>query len=196
MKRLLLILVVLAGCGGEPAATTAPPAAAAPTAIPAPTATPKPLTTADLEPLLFQDGDLPKTKLNAYGEYNAANAVKNGMAEPLVSASVSARRPSDDIAPTYFARINVFNTENFSVTLQKQRDSKRAKPIEDVGEEAWIDSIESPLGTLWFVNFTRCNAMIEISVNQPLGDLEINKDTPARVAKRVDGRLQPVLCNR
>ncbi len=165
MSRLLvlLLLIFLTSCGGVP--------------------------TADIEPLLFQPGDLT-------AQYEAGQVSDGSDGGPLKNAEDFTFRVQREIEPApaqlplrrNYVAVALFEnndvlTRNFEKVLPEL--TERGQPASRVGEIA-ISSNTTLL-------FTRCNALVAVQVfinDEPTAD----RKRLVRYGRRLDERLTPIVC--
>lgn len=151
-----------------------------------------------LEPLLFEAGDLPGAIPHAYGEYQTERMVARGMPQPIVSASVNAKRSADEPLPTYFVHVHVFDPSTAEQTFrwwQAQAPATRAE-VSGVGERAFSAEENTPLGAGRSITFMRCNVVAQVNAFIPADGLAIDLSAVQQAAARVDQRLQAGVCGR
>lgn len=151
-----------------------------------------------LEPLLFEADDLPGAIPHAYGEYQTERMVTRGMPQPIVSASVNAKRSAAEPLPTYFVHVHVFDPSIAAQAFrwwQDQAPATRAD-VSGVGEQAFSAEENTPLGTGRSITFTRCNVVAQVNAFIPADGLAIDLSAVQQAAVRVDQRLQASVCGR
>ena len=172
---LIAALLGLAACGGSPAA--APATTAAQAAVP--------LADIDLAPLLIQSGDLPAGLSGA----QVKDTVPPGLnAVPTPAKAIDQRFQANGntaggvVVLLYEASADVETAFRLAVG-----EGKNSQPQYSVGDAARV-WLPSDVVTRARVAFTRCHAYVDISIRQA------SVDEVTAYAKRLDQRLQPLIC--
>lgn len=185
----LLLLFVLSACGTAPSAT---PIALQSTA-PAPT--PIDLKTLKLEPLLIAAGDLP-AGIAAGQVFSEPPPAYISMNVPPADNIVFQRfvrgdQPAGYVVVSLYSDTKVSTTTSTALTNDLTLGSKKdglvtAKPIQELGDRSLYAEVVGPS-----IVFVRCHAVVSVLlVGNNVGKLEA-----AAYAKRLDSRLQPLVCS-
>ncbi len=172
---LVTILLALAACGGSPAA--APPTSNAQAAVP--------LVDIDLAPLLIQSGDLP-TGLSGAQVKDIVPPGLKGAPTPAKAIDQRFQHNGNNaggvVVLLYEASADVESAFRLAVG-----EGKNFEPQYGVGDTArsWLPSDILPRAR---VAFTRCHAYIDVTFGQA------SIDEVTAYAKRLDQRLQPLVC--
>jgi hypothetical protein len=171
---LIVVLFLLAACGGQAAA---PAPMAAQTAVP--------LTALDLTPLLIRSGDLPADLTGAQVKDTVPPGLK-AVPTPVKAVDQRFQRNGDTVGGVvvllYEAAADVKAAYRLTVG-----EGKNSEPWDGVGDTAriWLPSGLSPRAT---VAFTRCHAYVDVTIAQG------SVDEVIAYARRLDERLQPLVC--
>lgn len=166
--------------------------AAIPTATVEPTATPKPITGADIEPLLFQPGDLPPEY--SLGQY--VMDVPEGWPTPDVFRGIVF--PYDCCDGLLAGRVNVaVYPDPVTVDLFKKAAELSGEPVDGLGDtsifnDERIDFFAGVYGWLIYdvdVAWTRCSYFVHVNTQT-----ETRSGVAITYARRLDERLAKVLC--
>jgi hypothetical protein len=151
-----------------------------------------------LDPLLFEESDLPGAKLNAYGEYRTDKAIARGMPKPLASGSINAKRSPDEPLPTYFVHMHMFDpaTADRAFTWWHGQAPNPRADVLGIGERAFSVEEHVAMGTSRSVTFTRCNAVVQVNAFIPVNGLAIDFSGVKSAAGRVDQRLKKAICGK
>jgi hypothetical protein len=192
----ILIPLIITACGpsnSQVATAIAQTQEALPSATPEPTATRIPLAELPLEGILLASGDLPPGIEGAQ--------VVDGLPEGFANI------PEPDRAITqYFQKdgllaggvnIAVYTSDRFSTTAWNMLSSRSEfSPVSDVGEQAAAWETSSDLVSGAALVFVRCGAVTQVSF-AVIGSSPLDRVTTEHVtayARRLDKRLQPLLC--
>lgn len=151
-----------------------------------------------LDPLLFEESDLPGAKLNAYGEYQTDKAIARGMPKPLASGSINAKRSSDEPLPTYFVHMHMFDpaTADRAFTWWQGQAPNPREDVLGIGERAFSVEEQRAVGTSRSVTFMRCNAVVQVNVFIPVNGLAIDFSGVKIAAGHVDQRVKKAICGK
>lgn len=191
MRRLVLVILLLAGCSGDYSGNAPSESVAAnvptdkPEPTPKPTVTPtKNIYTIDLESLLIEPGDLP------------IGMTESQVIEDLVPGGFKDNPPPDRIIQQRIEDPDSYANVGGSVTVlfYKDRDivqksfditvkgmDKDGVATNKIGEQAWV--------IVNAVAFTRCNVLAYIVLNK-----DVDPDSLISFARRLDKRLQEPIC--
>lgn len=199
MKRivgsLVFVSLLISACGPSPdqiQTAIAQTQVAIPTATVEPTATPKPMTAADLEPLLFQSGDLP-------GEYLLGQFKMDPPKEwptPELFRGVSFEYEGYKGYLGAWVNIGVYSEPVVGETFEEMADFV-GDPVDELGNLAMVKDRQMDLyagvyGWLVYdvsVAWTKCNYVVTILSQTPA-----RSGTIIPYARRLDERLVEALC--
>lgn len=183
MQRLLLIvaLVLLAACGGDPAPIPQwQSATAVPTAVP--------LDQVDLEPLLIQSGDLP-AGLSGAQVKDEAPAMFAGVPHPTKAIDQRFQRAGDTAGGITVLLYQSDADRDVAYADVVKGLGKGAVAQNGVGERAMAVN-NTDLLEFVDLTFVRCHAVVHIRFS---GTSE--PSDAAAYAKRLDKRLSSVVCS-
>ena len=200
LTRILIVLIILslvAGCGGSDATTTPEPTdTPQPTDTPAPTATPTPtpipLSELELEPLLIQAGDLPA----GFSGAQVRDVAPQMFDELPIAENVIDQRFEKGGAAAGGVTVILYSSKSeidevYGLLVSSMGDSTQT--VTEVGEQAIaiVESLSAAGVTFKFsdLTFIRCSAVVYIRMSD-IAD----SDAITAYAKRLDSRLEPVVC--
>ena len=186
---LLLLVILIAAC--SPELPTLTPTAQA-TAMPPPTAAPVPLSEIDLEPLLIQGADLRVGYLGAQirdyappmfdklpGSENTIYQQLEYNGEQTGGVTVFLYSNENDLSQAYIQVLYAMGDQ--------------VEPVQEIGDEAALlfMSIEvlSEKKEYADLAFIRCGALAHIRIGK-----DSDKESIIAYAKRLDKRLEPIIC--
>jgi hypothetical protein len=151
-----------------------------------------------LDPLLFEEGDVPGAKLHTYGAYQSEQAIARGMPRPVVSASANAKRSPDEPLPTYFVNLHLFEpaSADQAFTWWQNQAPPTRETVAGIGDRAFRVEQQVATGTSRSITFTRCSAVVQVDAFIPMNGLAIEYSAVEQAAKRVDQRLHQALCGK
>jgi hypothetical protein len=192
---LLVIALVLAGCGASPQSSQQAVdqafatigAGLGATAV----STVVPLTALDLESLLIQPGDLPAGVVGSQVKDKAPPVFKD---VPLPVKAIDQRFGLADGAIIGGVTVLLYDSPTdlekaYAVVIKGMGSS--AYPSTEVGDKARIGGLTARTQRIAEVSFVRCHALVSVSLSEtPQPD-----DDTLTYAKRLDRRLTPLVCH-
>jgi len=182
---LVIVLSCLAGCGTAPATeqATRTNAAEGPAAAP----TKQPLVSVDLEPLLIQAGDLPAGVTGAQVR-DTPPKMFDGMPK---AAKAVYQQLAQGNQQTGGVAVFLYETGVDAGYAFAAKGMGDVDPVADVGEQAIVTkAADNPALNFVDLLFRRCAAV----VHTRMSGADLDRDTAAAYAKRLDARLKPVVC--
>lgn len=200
MRLCYVVCLLLVACGSPVAvAPTATPQPTIPTTTPTfeptstptivPTATPVPLADLDIEPLLVADGDLP----SSFQPGQIEDLVINDDMPKPEQATVRLLDFAD--GPGGYVAVYLYANEDDRNEAFDRVVGSGGEDVSGIGERAKVNApgANIPIAT---VSFIRCHAVVSVRLKV---ETKLNLPPDSRVAenyaKRLDKRLQPVVCN-
>ena len=149
----------------------------------------------DLEPALFQQGDLPNQYKSGQISYKWADE----LSQPVKPDNVIIQKVGRNIGEGFGQEYLLIALFEFTVDLDttykallEQHKERKFNPVE-IGDRAQIAVLDFVIGRTYLV-FTRCNAVVVIDTNiGKLGE-PIPTDEVVSFGQRIDKRLKPLVC--